>query len=327
VIIQDTTSKIYCRWIEIEPKSTRKSMEVKNLDVIMSLNFLFILSILFLSALVISTQVGNGLFFGHDAVMSGETKSIFLSPAHIAATEKGKLYIVWSDSKTVYFTSGLGNQTKLNPAVILSDINKLVYPPQLYVTEKGDVYVVWVDKNGTSGDSDIIFRSSNDSGKHFDDSKKLRGSKLLSFSPQISATEKGDVYVVWVDKNGTSGDSDIIFRGSSDSGNNFNSRINLNRGGHLLSYSISPQIAATEKGDIYVVWTDHFTQFREISERGGIVGEIVSIGNNSATSINPQITATEHGDIFLTWIEIKNTTSYPVMTYERISKEFFNRNK
>jgi hypothetical protein len=381
VIIQDTTSKIYCQWIEIEPKSTRKSMEVKNLDFIMSLKFLFILSILFLSALVISTRVGNGLFFGQDAVMSGETKSIFLSPAQIAATEKGNLYIVWSDSKTVYFTSGLGNQTKLNPAVILSDDNKLVYPPQLYATERGDVYVVWVDKNSTSGDSDIIFRSSNDSGKHFDDSKKLRGSKLLSFSPQISATERGDVYVVWVDKNSTSGDSDIIFRssndsgkhfddskklrgskllsfspqisatergdvyvvwvdknstrgdsdiifrGSNDSGNNFNSRINLNRGGHLLSYSISPQIAATENGNIYVVWTDHFTQFREISDRGGIVGEIVSIGNISATSINPRIAATENGDIFLTWIEIKNTTSYPSLTYQKISKHYFDRNE
>jgi hypothetical protein len=248
-------------------------MKVKKMNGILSLNSLCILLFLFLSALWISTQIGHGLFFGHDVGLPSQTKSIFLSPAQITATEKGKIYIVWSDNKTVYFASSLGNQTRLDPAIILSDINKLVYPPQLYATEKGDVYVVWVDKNGTSGDSDIIFR------------------------------------------------------GSSDSGNNFNSRINLNRGGHILSYSISPQIAATEKGEIYVVWSDHFTQFREISQRGGIVGEIVSIGNNSATSINPQITATGHGDIFLTWIEIKNTTSYPVMTYEKISKEFFNRSK
>ena len=61
-----------------------------------------------------------------------------------------------------------------------------------------------------------------------------------SFYPQIAATEKGDVYVVWVDKSSTSGDIDIGFRNSNDSGMDFNKIINLNMGNNkYYRYSLN----------------------------------------------------------------------------------------
>ena len=101
--------------------------------------------------------------------------------------------------------------------------------PQIAATEKGDVYVVWVDKNNKTGDSNIEFINSNDSGKSFSLRKELTGDKSLSFFPQLTATEKGDVYVVWVDKNNKTGDTDITFRSSNDSGMSFDDRKKLKK--------------------------------------------------------------------------------------------------
>ena len=123
------------------------------------------------------------------------------------------------------------------------------------------MYVVWIDKkNSTSGeeDTDIAFKWSKDAGNTFSKTKKLsRGLSVSSLSPQLAATEGGNVYVVWIDKkNSTSGegDTDIAFKWSKDAGNTFSKTKKLSRG--LSVSSLSPQLAATEDGNVYVVWID-----------------------------------------------------------------------
>jgi hypothetical protein len=319
----------------------------------------------------------------------------------------------------------------------------LLLPKQIASTEKGDVYVAWVDKNTTSGDSDIKFISSNDSGKTFNPEKELSGGDLLSFSPQIASTEKGDVYVAWVDKNTTSGDSDVSFSSSHDSGLDFNTKINpsidknkyfrpylnfssqdvnqlhskvyyfdsekkeikvdfifggrdgtfedsitnllpipsntsfiklqmwvhqnpMNDSSYILygnrvlpttqenftwtndnadtqtislgangnnslkvdvrqgnethwsvistgfipvdkvtlSTSISPQIAATEKGDVYVVWVDkNSTYFASSDDHQNKFGSKILLSDANTFTSYPQIAATEKGDVYVVWDE------------------------
>src|SRR5438093_750022 len=122
------------------------------------------------------------------------------------------LSMITQSGHALYFGNDMTvtNHTEL-PSSSLTSSSK-----QLAATEKGDVYVVWVDKNNKTGDTDVIFRSSNDSGMNFDDRKKLTGRKPISFSPQLAATEKGDVYEVWVDNNNKTRDTDITFSSSID---------------------------------------------------------------------------------------------------------------
>jgi len=129
------------------------------------------------------------------------------------------LWISYQTSYGLYF----GKEVSI---INLTQPSPVLLSKQIAATEKGDVYVAWVDKNSTSGDSDIKFISSNDSGKTFSLGKELSGGDLLSFSPQIAATEKGDVYVAWVDKNSTSGDRDVSLSSSHDRGLDFNNKIN-----------------------------------------------------------------------------------------------------
>ncbi len=60
-----------------------------------------------------------------------------------------------------------------------------------------------------------MFRGSTNGGEKFGRkglSRDIQGSPpLLSSSPQLTSPSNGSVYVVWVDKNSTSGDSDIVF--------------------------------------------------------------------------------------------------------------------
>src|SRR5215813_3467709 len=158
---------------------------------------------IFMIVLSIMTQPGHALYFGNDLTVTNHkvipSSSLVLCPKQLTATEKGDVYVVWVDENSIHITSSQVNQKKFGDKVILNQVNKLASFPQLTATEKGNVYVVWVDIDNKTGDSNIEFISSNDSGKTFSPQKELRGGKSISSSPQLTATEKGNVYIVWVD--------------------------------------------------------------------------------------------------------------------------------
>src|SRR5437867_12768304 len=146
---------------------------------------LLLVSMSYVLIIVLSmiTQSGHALYFGNNMIVTNHTElpssSLTSSPKQLAATEKGDVYVVWVDNNSIYITSSRDDQKKFGSKIILSQVNKLGLSPQVFATEKGDVYVVWVDKNNKTGDTDITFSSSNDSGMSFDDKKKQRGSKTV----------------------------------------------------------------------------------------------------------------------------------------------------
>ena len=122
------------------------------------------------------------------------------------------------------------------------------------------MYVVWADKNSTSGDTDAIFKhiSISDDGEKFGDTVPLNtgwntSGKISAVSPpQIAAAEDGNVYVVWADKNSTSGDTDAIFKhiSISDDGEKFGEDVPLNTGwntpGKISAVSL-PEIVGSRR--------------------------------------------------------------------------------
>ncbi len=384
----------------------------------------------------ISTPPSYGLYFGHSLSIVNDKQPSPLLANQIAVTQKGSVYVVWADKQSIYFNSSQGNENKVASTALLSDDNKLASSPQIAATENGNVYIAWIDKNsttgvsnlvfrssndsgenfsdrkelggidvlpfspqiaatengnvyivwvdidnttgdsnivfrssndsgenfaerkqirggkdlslspqiaatengnvyivwvdfdGTTGDSNILFRSSNDSGENFAQRKHLRTGKVLSFSPQIAATEKGNVYLVWLDKDSTTGDSNIIFISSINNGENFESRVHLNKDPSKLSKSFSPQIAATENGNVYMVWIEDHVQFKEILDKGNLFGETISLNkiSNMTSSSSPQIAATENGNVYVVWVNKNNTSINETLLYKRISQFFFDRN-
>ena len=260
----------------------------------------------------------SGNKFAPKVMLSDSNRSS--STPQIAATEKGDVYVVWIDKNNTYFSSSNDSGNKFAPKVLLSDGNKSSLTPQIAATNKGDVYVAWNDKNNKTGDSDVTFRSSYDSGISFDDTKKITRGKSVSSSPQLTTTENGDVYMVWVDKNNKTGEGDIEFISSNDSGKTF-SHIKELRGGNTISYS--PQIAATEKGDVHVVWVDKGTKtgdidisFRSSHDAGRAFDDRIKLRSNNLLSYSPHMVATERGEVFLVWTDINATTGESQISYK-----------
>jgi hypothetical protein len=260
-----------------------------------------------------------GVTFGNPVLLSSKVAS---SP-QIAATEKGNGYVVWVDGNSVYFRSSQDYGVSFANPVLLSNKERIASSPQIAATEKGNVYVVWADQNTASGDIDVILKRSSDSGMEFGSGDRLsRKNEILSLSPQIVGTERGNVYFVRTDKNNMTGESEIIFRSSSNNGEDFNRNIPLDRDPNDFTVSVSPEIAGTERGDVYVVWSENSIQFKEILGSGSWFSETITTGNISSVGFSPQVAATEKGDVYLLWVNQINGTESKDLLFKRISQEF-----
>ena len=90
--------------------------------------------------------------------------------------------------------------------------------------------------------------------------------------------------------------------------------------------SVSPlpiQQAATEGGNVYVVWSNNHIHFKEILGYDAIFGETVNIGNNTEAAYL-QLTATKDGNVYVIWVANKNNISTEkVLYFKRISNFLF----
>src|SRR5918995_72085 len=268
-----------------------------------------------------TASADNGMTFTHPRILSNHRSSASLP--QIAATENGTVYVVWVDTNStsgdsdIVFSASTNGGEKFGRTKTLSrDIEGsiassssllLSSSPQIAATENGTVYVVWVDTNSASGDSDIVFSASTNGGEKFGRKGLSRDIQISSSSPQIAATENGTVYVVWVDTNSTSGDSDIVFRGSTNSGEKFG-RKGLSRDiqGSPPLLSSSPQIAAPSNGSVYVVWVDTNSTSGDsdivfsASTNGGEKFDREKLSKETEISVvSPQLAAIRNGNVYV----------------------------
>ena len=125
---------------------------------------------------------------------------------------------------------------------------------------RNNVYIVWQD--GIAGNNfDIFFKASTDNGTTFGTAINLSNNTGFSGYPRLAAYGN-NVYVVWQDN--TPGNSDILFKASTDNGTTFRTAINLSNNTNTSSL---PQISIYAEPDrtgssskllniIYVVWND-----------------------------------------------------------------------
>lgn len=164
------------------------------------------------------------------------------------------------------------------------------------------VYVVWQDSVPSgqspdgryfSGNYDIFMMQSLDSGRTFGTAVNLSNNHGFSEHPQTSAYEES-LYVVWADN--TSGNKEVMFAKSDDSGENFGSEINLSTS---LDDSFNQEIAVHEN-NVYVVWLEEGQSSSEVMLRtsrdgGDSFGDSVVVSENAAPSTLPKVAADSQG--------------------------------
>lgn len=209
---------------------------------------------------------------------------------------------------------GSGTETeqlqKVSEKSNLSETNNLtqndndsVYPQ--ISSSSDNIYIVWQESVGSYGTTnyDIFFKKSNDNGDNFGSPINLSDNAGFSEHPQI-ASVGNLIYVVWVDD--SSGEREIMFSKSSDSGKTFSNSIVISRN------SMSPYHVelAAEGQNVYVVWnsfgmeTSNIILLSKSNDAGKTFGELTEIGVGDMETY-PKIAANAD-EYYITWDRSEN---------------------
>jgi hypothetical protein len=173
-----------------------------------------------------------------------------------------------------------------------------VYPQ--ISSSSDNIYIVWQESVGSYGATnyDIFFKKSNDNGNSFGSSINLSDNEGFSEHPQI-ATVENHIYVVWVDE--SSGEREIMFSKSSDSGKTFSDSIVVSQES-MSPYNVE---LAAEGQNVYIVWNSFGIEMRNIillsksNDAGKTFGELTEIGVGDLETY-PKIAASAD-EYYITW--------------------------
>jgi hypothetical protein len=190
--------------------------------------------------------------------------------------------------------------------------------PRASIALSGDnsIYITWWDNK--TGNNEVFFAASNDSGKTFGKSINLSSAKGGSADSQVAA-QGNHVYVSWWDNK--TGNWEVFSRASADSGVTFNDAIMLkSMGNSPFTLKATPSnmasvdtLVAASGSNEYVVWWDNKAGnwevvFAKSSDGGKTFGNPINISNSpEARSIGARI-AVQGNNVYISWVDVDGST-------------------
>src|SRR5918995_82847 len=224
-----------------------------------------------------------------------------------------KIYVIWTDNTTgngdVYFKRSMNNGGTFGGTENLSNNTGASLSPHI-AASGNNVYVIWTDN--TTGNGDVYFKRSMNNGGTFGGTENLSNNLGRSSDPDVTLDQE-EVYITWTDY--TTGNGDVYFKASPDSGFTFSSVKNLSNN---TGASLSPHIAASGN-NVYVIWTDNTTgngdvYFKASLENGGTFGGTENLSNNTGASLSRHIAASGN-NVYVIWTD--NTTGNGDVYFKR----------
>lgn len=213
-------------------------------------------------------SVDNGNSFGDRIVLShtkdqfgdigAENPRIAVAGSHV--------YVVWNEQ----YVNGIFFRKSNDGGASFEDIVNLEQTadarssnPWIAVVRSAadpsldQVYVAWEQGlyNGQFDQTEIVLRSSGDSGTEFDLNRRtihLTNNEGQSSFPQISAPRGGPVRIIWLDD--TLGNSEVMYRSSDDDAQSFSNGTNLSSN---EGESTNAVMRSAGSDNAYVVWQDN----------------------------------------------------------------------
>jgi hypothetical protein len=209
------------------------------------------------------------------------------------------VYVAWTDESEgngdIYFKRSADNGTTFGSTQNLSHNpgNSTAAQMAAYLD---NVYVVWED--ASTGNGDIYFSKSTDSGINFGSVENLSNNTSISDSLDM-AISGSDVYMVWSDN--STGNGDIYLRKSIDNGTTFGTKENLSND-NGRSYGAQIIISGN---NIYVVWNDGSTgngdiYFKRSADNGTTFGSTQNLSHNPGNSTAAQMAA-YRDNVYVVW--------------------------
>lgn len=138
----------------------------------------------------------------------------------------------------------------------------------------------------------------------FSNPRNLSQSAGISFHPDVAAAGDGEVCIVWYDD--TSGNDEILFRGSIDGGQTWSSAVNISDNGGI---SYSPVIGMGPDGRRHAAWSDTSINNKEVfysrsTDGGATWRPFVDMTHNSGRSEESEIAVGSDGTVYLVWADM-----------------------
>jgi len=170
--------------------------------------------------------------------------------------------------------------------------------------------------NGFAGPTDTDIR--------FQPAKNLSNGYGLSLAPAIAA-RNGKVYVVWYDND--SGNTEIMFSRSEDSGKTYSSPLNLSNNAGSGQF---PSVAIDSDGHIHVAWQDTQDGFSDIfyvksTDGGATFTAPVNISNETEGATNVSLAADDKGNVFAVWITPRAVSMAHTDSNQNINNPFISK--
>ena len=208
------------------------------------------------------------------------------------------VHVLWHENNDIFYKR---DGADFDPSIInLSNDAGSSFSATIAVSGN-NVHVVWSD--GTSGNSEILYRRSTDSGATFGPIINLSNNAEVSTNPAI-AVSGNDVHVVWNDAP-TFGNFDVFYKRSTDGGASFTEPTkNLS---NSAENSVFPDITVSGN-NVYVVWDEEVSGTRDILYRRSVDGgntfsdTIKNLSNNPPQSVSPAI-AVIGNNVHVVWRE------------------------
>ena len=169
----------------------------------------------------------TGTTFSNSTNITGDPSSPSLTPKLSASGDS--VYLAWSDLKNgtggnldVFSMVATGDNGTFGSLTNLSNDTAGSVNPDISASG-GKLHTVWGEN--TPGNNAIITRSSNDSGRTFDNKILLNNNESLVSHPKIAAS--GDNIIIVTSAQNKSGNQDVLVSKSSDGGESFGEEINL----------------------------------------------------------------------------------------------------
>ena len=230
---------------------------------------------------------------------------------HAVSRDRGA---TWSSSQPLNGSPGLG------------------YEPKIVSDRAGHLYVTWYEQRPSKEppqeklgfkltapqEFDVFFTRSDDDGKSWLTPVRLnpRASSPTSFRPQIADGGKGNLYILWEEREAGQVVPGVYIAASPDHGATWPVRgLKLNRG---QREAVDAHLAGDSSGHVYAVWND-FRQgaasvyFSASSDHGRTwLSQDIRLGSTAPGTgpvLASQIAVSESGRVFVTWIDTRNSTA------------------
>ena len=181
----------------------------------------------------------------------------------VAIDSSGTLHVVWADytpgNFDIYYRKSEDTGATWSPTRRITWTSGASLEPAIAIDSSSVIHVVWYDGTPGLGQSDIYYKSSENSGATWSPARRITWTPALSYNPAIATDPSGAIHIVWYDY--LAGNREIYYKASPDGGISWSAARRLT---WTAGDSYSPVVATDSIDGIHVVWEDNTPGNREI---------------------------------------------------------------